>query len=172
MKFTPMTKEEMELANLLEPGVYGFEVLAALDKISKAGNEMIEVKLNVFGESREAHVYDYLMEKMAFKLRHFAECCGLMADYESGVLDAHRCNGKVGYCKIAVDPGNGDFGPKNVVKDYVPAPSAPQSAPVVPPAPVASRPPLNAAPGKAATAASLAAAGMTGGTFDDDIPFN
>lgn len=136
-----MTQEEIARASLLEPGVYGFEVIGALDKVSKAGNEMIELKLNVFGNEKEAHVYDYLMEKMAFKLRHFAECTGLLAEYESGTLDAYRCNNKVGYCKLAVDPGNGDFLPKNVVKDYVkPETPLPKLAPQVAPASAAGAP--------------------------------
>lgn len=132
MKFTPMTAEELARQSLLPAGVYGFEVIAALDKISKAGNEMIELKLNVFGETSEAHVYDYLMEKVAYKLRHFTEATGLMAEYESGTLDSYRCNGKVGYCKIAIDNGNADFGPKNVVKDYLPAPTPKEKAPETP----------------------------------------
>lgn len=167
MKFTPMTQEEIARASLLEAGVYGFEVIGALDKISKAGNEMIELKLNVFGEERETHVYDYLMEKLAFKLRHFAECTGLLGEYESGTLDAYRCNGKVGYCKLAIDPGNGDFGPKNVVKDYI-KPETPleKSAPASAPAPDAELP-RKLTPEEFNKKNGINA----GAKFDDDIPF-
>jgi len=129
MKFTPMTADELARASLLPAGTYGFEVINALDKISKTGNEMIELKLNVFGNDSEAHVFDYLLEKMAFKLRHFAECVGLLADYENGALDAYRCNGKVGMLKLGIEPGNEAYGPKNVVKDYIPPEKAVEKAP-------------------------------------------
>ena len=56
MKFTPMTEAEIVSASLLEAGEYPFEVLAASEEISKAGNEMIRVKLAVFGPNgQQAH---------------------------------------------------------------------------------------------------------------------
>lgn len=135
MKFIPMTKEQIELANLLEPGIYPFQVLAASDEISKAGNEMIKIKLAVFSDDREVHVYDYLMEKMAFKLRHFAEFTGQLAAYEHGMLDAMMVMGKVGYCKVDVEKGDGMYPPKNTIRDYVAKPGdsvTPAPAPEVP----------------------------------------
>lgn len=167
MKFTPMTKEELELASLLPPGIYPFEVMIATDEISKAGNEMIKLKLNVFGDDREAHVWDYLMEKMAFKLRHFAEATDLLADYEAGKMDAWHCVGKQGYCKLAIDQGNGDFPTKNVVKDYI-KPEVPMKKPAVSPA----APPSPEIPRKLAPEEFAAKHGIdTGAKFDDDIPF-
>ena len=133
MKFTPMTEAEIVSASLLEAGEYPFEVLAASEEISKAGNEMIRVKLAVFGPNgQQAHVYDYLMEKMAFKLRHFCETTGLIAKYEAGTLGELDCAGKTGRVKLAVEPANGKYDAKNVVKDYVkpaPVPNAAQAAP-------------------------------------------
>lgn len=120
MKFNPMSEEELAKSSLLEPGVYPFEVLAASEELSKAGNEMIKLKLNVFGNSGEqVHVFDYLLEKLAFKLRHFAEATGLLDKYESGTLSELDCENKTGFVKIAMEPGNGGYGPKNTVKDYV-----------------------------------------------------
>ena len=117
MKFTPMTEAEIVSASLLEAGEYPFEVLAASEEISKAGNEMIRVKLAVFGPNgQQAHVYDYLMEKMAFKLRHFCETTGLIAKYEAGTLGELDCAGKTGRVKLAVEPANGKYDAKNVVK--------------------------------------------------------
>lgn len=167
MKFTPMSKEEIEFSNLLEPGIYPFEVMTASDEISKAGNEMIKLKLNVFGENREAHVYDYLMEKLQYKLRHFAEATGLLAAYESGHLDAIHCFGKQGYCKLIIDQGNGEFGPKNAIKDYI-KPEVPMKKPAVSPA----APPSPEIPRKLAPEEFAAKHGIdTGAKFDDDIPF-
>ena len=54
-----MTEDELARASLLEPGVYPFEVIAASEELSKAGNEMIKVKLNVFGpDNQQAHIFD------------------------------------------------------------------------------------------------------------------
>lgn len=120
MRFSPMTEDELARAPLLEPGVYPFEVIAASEELSKAGNEMIRVKLAVFGPNgQQTHVYDYLMEKMAFKLRHFCEATGLLQKYEAGTLSEVDCEGKGGYVKIKIDPANGSYSAKNSVQDYV-----------------------------------------------------
>jgi hypothetical protein len=159
-----MTEDELIRASLLEPGVYPFEVMTAEDKVSKTGNEMIELKLNVFSDNQEAHVFDYLLEKMAFKLRHFAEATGLISDYEVGSLDALACMGKVAYVKIGIDKGNGSFPPKNVVLDYVKAE-------------VAGAPPTKNSllealkPDAPKPTSRLAPAAAGDKPFDDDIPF-
>lgn len=164
MKFIPKTEEELARESLLEAGTYPFEVLNASDEISKAGNEMIKIKVNVFGNNGEqVHVFDYLMEKMAFKLRHFAESAGLLADYNRGELSAISCVGRGGYVKVEIEAQAG-YAPRNVVKDYVVkeqlAPSAipARSTPSVP------RNPRH-------TASMQAQAPIAAGDLDDDIPF-
>lgn len=120
MKFNPMSEDELARAELLEPGIYPFEVLGASEEISKAGNEMIKVKINVFGlDGRQVHIYDYLMEKLAFKLRHFCEATGLLEKYEAGTLSELDCELKTGFVKIKIDPANGSYLAKNSVQDYV-----------------------------------------------------
>lgn len=158
MKFSPKSEEELA-QNLLAPGVYPFQVIAASDLISKSGNEMIELKLNVFDENREVRIYDYLLEKMAHKLRHFADVTGLATQYEKGSLEAIDCDGKQGWVKVGQDKGGNGFLPKNTVLDYVAHPKGDNKlsqagmakltgAPAIPPA----------RQGKA-------------DKFDDDIPF-
>lgn len=171
MKFTPMSAEEIALAGLLEPGIYPFEVMAASEELSKNGNEMIKLKLAVFGtDGQQVHVFDYLLEKLAYKIRHFCEHTGMLDKYEKGTLSELDCEGKAGYVQIVIDPANGVYMPKNSVKDYVKSPD--KATPQPQPRPMSAVPPLNPAPGKAATPASLAAAGMNaGGSFDDDLPF-
>ena len=69
----------------------------------------------------------------------------------------------LGYCKIAVGPGNGDFGPKNVVKDYVPAPPKPATP---------ASAPENDLPRKLKPDEFAAKHGIdTKVPMDDDIPF-
>lgn len=160
MKFIPKSEDELARDLLLEPGEYPFEVLSARDRVSQSGNEMIELKLNVFGDDgQQSHVYDYLLEKMAFKLRHFAETTGLIAKYEAGNFEAMDCLDKQGVVRLAIDPGSNGYSPKNVVKDYIkPAPSAES----------ASSPTRNT--GDKAPA-SAPAASKPLDDFDTDIPF-
>jgi len=125
MHFKPQTEEELKAARLLPEGEYPFEVLEASERDkdggplkSKKGNDMLKVKLNVFGRDSTQHVYDYLGEFMAFKLRHFCYSVGLGKAYDAGTITAQQCVGKQGYVEIEVEP-KGDYGPKNKVTDYV-----------------------------------------------------
>ena len=154
MKFVPKTADELARDNLLPAGVYPFEVIEAVDTLSKVGNEMIKLKLMVFGPDGETpHVFDYLLEKLAYKLRHFAEFTGLLPQYEAGELTAIHCLNKQGYVKLAIEEQEG-FSPKNSVKDYV---EKPEGAATPAPRPAATRP----------------AGGTPPPVFDDelDIPF-
>ena len=125
MQFTPKTEKEIQKENerLLLPvrkEPYPATVRTAVDKTSKSGNEMIEIKLEVFTDDGSSRfVTDYLMEAMMHKLLHFAEATGNTGKYEAGVLSADDCEGKDLFVKIGIDPANGNFAAKNVVKDYV-----------------------------------------------------
>lgn len=120
MKFSPKTDKELKEANLLQPGIYDFEVIAAEDKTSAAGNEMIALNMKVYGDNRIVYVTDYLMEKMAFKLRHACDACGLLKQYESGELQASDFEGKSGKVKLKIDTDKeGKYADKNGVADYV-----------------------------------------------------
>ena len=48
MEYTPRQDREIRDALCLQPGVYDFEVAEATEKVSKKGNDMIELKLRVF----------------------------------------------------------------------------------------------------------------------------
>jgi hypothetical protein len=133
MNFTPQSKADIARKNLLPKGWYDFEVMSAVDKTSKAGNEMIEVKLKVFAQDgTERHVFDYLMEAMPNKLFDFCESVGLIDKYHAGTLESGEIIGKAAKVKLAIDDKNEDYPPKNVAKDYAnaeavkPAPEAPK----------------------------------------------
>lgn len=120
MKFQAKSEKELKEANLLQPGIYDFEVIAAEDKISAAGNEMIALNMKVYGDNRTVYVTDYLMEKMAFKLRHACDACELLKAYESGELQASDFEGKSGKVKLKIDTDKeGKYADKNGVADYV-----------------------------------------------------
>ncbi len=131
MRFTPKSSEELareSAARLcLPPGVYDCEVLEAEDAISKAGNEMIAMVLAVYdSEGQQRKVRDWLLESVAYKLRHACETFGLAEKYEAGELEAGDFIGRPGRVKLKVtkDPNYPD---KNSVADYE-VPSGPLPA--------------------------------------------
>lgn len=122
MRFEPKTAQEVDEAGLLEPGLYDFEVVEAEDTTSKAGNDMAAIALRIEdGAGRGFKVLDWLVatDGGAYKIRHFAESTGLLAEYERGDLPAGYMLGKTGRCKIKVKPAEGEYRAKNTVADYV-----------------------------------------------------
>lgn len=119
MNFAPKTEKEIAEANLLEPGVYDYEVVYAQDKVSKSGNDMIELKLRIFSDRGERLIHDYLLEAIAYKLRHFCESAGILSQYEAGSLIAEDCLGKAGKLKLGIQRDKtGAYPDKNTVQDY------------------------------------------------------
>ena len=128
MRVNPKSEEEIARAGLLPAGEYGFEIVEAEDKVSKAGNEMVELKVKLFGPDGDATVFDYLIDggRSAFKVRHFAESTGMIGQYERGDMPAHLMVGKTGRCKVAITKDkNGQYPDKNGIADYIKATGAP-----------------------------------------------
>ena len=132
MRFTPRSADDInaelkENAKKFAPwlsGTYDFEVMSGQDTTSKSGNDMIVIELAVFNTDGERRmIKDYLLEAMAAKLRHACEACGLVREYETGTLEGFDFAGKTGRVKLKVQPGDGTYGPKNVVADYVSEPA-------------------------------------------------
>jgi hypothetical protein len=127
MKVTPKTEKEIAESNLWQPAEYGFEILDATDEVSKSsGAEMIKMKVAVYnGEGEQRIVFDYLLDSMAHKVRHAADCCGLLDKYEAGTLMADDFKGKNGYLKLRIQKDKtGAYPDKNVIADYVVGKSA------------------------------------------------
>lgn len=120
MKFDPKTEQQVQEEGLLPAGIYDFEVISAEDTHSNKGNEMVVAKLGVMdADGQERKITDYLLEAMAYKLRHFAYATGLGPQYEVGTLVAADMIGKTGQCKLTIQPAKGEYRAKNVVADYV-----------------------------------------------------
>ncbi len=130
MRITPKSEEEVGGGDrewpLLADGQYPFTVLGSEEVASKSGKNvgkmMFSIKLNVHGPKGDWHVYDRFSDWLSpWRLRHFAATTGLIADYEKGELNGanNAFMGKVGYVKIGIEPANGNFPAKNVVKDYI-----------------------------------------------------
>lgn len=101
MNFPPKTEEQLQLENLIEEGTFLFEVVSAEEKLSQAGNEMIQMNLKVYdSQGNSHHIFDFLMEAMGFKLLHFCNAVGLSEIYKAGRLTAQDCEYKTGMAVI------------------------------------------------------------------------
>lgn len=122
MKFSPKSEKELAADGLWPGGEYDFEIVEAEEATSKAGNDMIKMKVFVFNaEGNKRTVYDYLMESVGYKLRHAAEACGLLSEYESGSLEAFDFQGKTGRCKLTIQKDKtGAYPDRNGIADYIP----------------------------------------------------
>jgi hypothetical protein len=121
MRFKPLSEEEIQMEGLIDPGQYSYQVIEATDEKSKSGNDMIKLKLRVWdANGKERLIFDYLLEAMAFKLRHFCEGLGLLESYNSGTLSSASCEGKCGHLELMIQKDKtGQYAPKNAVKDYI-----------------------------------------------------
>ena len=120
MRFKPKSEQEASAMPLIPHGVYPYKVISAKDKQSKKGNPMIEIKLAIYHpDGRGQFLTDYLMESVAYKLRHFCHTTGFGARYDAGEVTAQECEGREGYLRIVVEDGKGEYGPQNRVKDYL-----------------------------------------------------
>lgn len=118
MQFQPKTDEQIVSENLWPDGEYDFEVVAAEEQVSKKGNPMIKLGLKCFSGDRSRTVTDYVMEKMAFKLKHFLHGIGMGAAYDSGEFTAEQLVGRSGKVILKQEHQEG-YQPKNSVEDYV-----------------------------------------------------
>lgn len=126
MKFKPKSREEIAREKLLKPGIYDFEVMRAEETTSRAGNAMIKLKLRVFHDGGEAHLYDYLVSTQEEKLASFCDAIGKSAEYDAGDIKSDDLEGCSGRAKVGIEDekpkedGEGNWPAKNNVKDYLP----------------------------------------------------
>lgn len=101
----------------LPPGQYKLVVVSAIDKFSKAGNEMIELVLE---SENKRWIYDYLigLESGQWKLRRFCDSAGILEQYERGEITAADCEGQVVEAEVVLDHSE-EYGDKNKVKTYI-----------------------------------------------------
>jgi hypothetical protein len=121
MRFTPKSDKELAEEKLAPEGEYGFEVSGAVDKQSKAGNDMIELTLRIYKPDGNFFLLsDYLMEAMLYKISHACRACGIYEKYESGNLVAEDFIGKTGRLKLGIQKDKtGQYPDRNAVKDYI-----------------------------------------------------
>ena len=139
MRVNPMSEKEIAEANLWPAGTYDYEIIEAEEQTSKAGNDMIALRVKLFNAQGSSIVVDdYLVDspKAAYKVRHCAEASSLLGEYEKGELLARDLTHRTGKCKVVVSKDrNGQYPDKNQVADYLrpdsAAPAAPKPAPSI-----------------------------------------
>jgi len=125
MKFTPKTDEEIKNEGLLDTGIYKYHILNAEDTVSKAGNQMIKLTIEVFDKNNQARIlYDYLIESFSSKLINFCEFNNLMVKYNEGEIKDIDCKGKSGKLEIGIEkgrtkPDGSEYPNRNIIKKYL-----------------------------------------------------
>lgn len=119
--FTTSEPKQSGQSVLLDPGEYSFEVLDAVEKRSKNGNDMIELKIKV--NDTTTVVYDNLVftERAGWKIDQFLKSVGAHPG-EGRVLEveADNCLGQKGTCTVATEEYDGQNGKvkRNIVTGY------------------------------------------------------
>lgn len=135
-EINPMSDEELEKSNLAEKGIYDFEVIRKIDKVSPAGNKVAKLTLTIWEkQGRSYYVYDNLVFSSAplclKKIKHFCSSTNIEEDYKCGKIreELERLLGKVeiGYQEPQPKEGGGHYPAKNVVIDYVTSDNASQN---------------------------------------------
>ncbi|HWI50098.1 MAG TPA: hypothetical protein VNU45_17955 [Rummeliibacillus sp.] len=136
MRYTPYTEEQIQSLNVMEPGIYRFQVLEVItaDQYGnqlrdKNGVDLAKLKLLIWDrENRERHLYTYISGdgNFAYKLRHFAKTIGMIQQYEDGIFQISQTVGKSGNADLVIKKGtyktdgSGEMWPdRNDVKDFV-----------------------------------------------------
>lgn len=135
--FTPKTDEELALMSVLPDGDYEFSVKKAEDKVSKSGNPMIELYLEIYGaDGGSRFVNDWLVstDKMTWKIKRFCASVGILDQYDSGNIRPSSLINKNGRATISTEKKD-DYPPRNRIKDYIkPNGTTPQENPSINPA--------------------------------------
>lgn len=121
MKYVPREEKEIRSSLVIPPGEYDFEVVRAAEKVSKSGNDMIELDLKVFHDAGESYVRDWLVpgsDLGDLKLNRFAFATGLEDIFFNGGLSEAACLGACGKARITISSSE-EYGDQNSVKGYV-----------------------------------------------------
>jgi hypothetical protein len=150
LSFNPKAATESAVIKELMPeGVYRFKTVAAKQKFSKSGNDMIEITLNIFNKNTSGSVKDYLGDWPPYgsqKILGYLDSVGLPT--LTGALHVNQIVGREGYLKLVQKTGADPRypGPQNnvlcyyttqdlVINGKLPKGTAPLLNPDPPPAP-------------------------------------
>jgi hypothetical protein len=111
---------------LLKSAWYDATISEASEQQSRRGNDMMKITVVVDDGAGEHRIFtDYLTDTSlgGVKLRHACAARGVLAKFESGLIDQSDFPGPL-RVKVGVEKGKGGFGPRNVLEDYAAADSS------------------------------------------------
>ena len=120
MKFRPQTEEEASASTrkVLPAGIYDAEVLLAEETRSKAGNDMMKIKLAVYRPNGgQEWVWDYITDT-SYRLGQLMTACGLSEQYLKGEVHPDELEGKSFKVTLKIDPARGEYSERNSVGRY------------------------------------------------------
>lgn len=122
---------QVQRPKMLEAGEYTARITDATESQSKAGNDMLVIRLLVDGhESRTYTMTDYIVADNP-RLPNLLRAAGMPND-EGAHVNPYALIGKVVRIETFIQPAKGEYGPKAVVKAYSALPTQ-SSAPTPPP---------------------------------------
>lgn len=123
MRTTPRSETEAQKVSkrtLLKPGWHPARITEAIEKVSKAGNDTIELSVAVtHGETDERTFRDWLTDSPlgAAKLRHCCASVGALEKFEAGEISQDDFPGHDVEVKLGIEKKRG-FPDRNVIQDY------------------------------------------------------
>ena len=120
MKFKPQTEEQASKSERrpLPAGIYDAEVLEVTETQSKAGNDMLKLKLGVFRpQGGQDWVYDYITDT-SYRLAQLMSACGMSEQYQKGEVHPDELEGKSFKVTLKIDPARGEYSERNSVGRY------------------------------------------------------
>lgn len=147
MRYTPYSEAEIQSMNVVDAGIYTFQVLEVITTnqhgaplTDKNGTDMAKLKLVIWdNQNRERTLFTFITGdgNFAYKLRHFAKSIGMIAEYEDGSFRIENTVAKSGKADIVIkkgtlkNDGSGEmWADRNDVKDFIaPDAEAPKAKP-------------------------------------------
>lgn len=119
MKFN-VNLDDKKPENLF-PGIAKFKVVHHQEKVSKAGNEMMVLQLEIMDcQLSFSFIYDYFVCTQGWKIKNFLESCKCEDKFNTGNLEESDVLGLTGFCEIGViEDKNGVYQPKMGIIRYV-----------------------------------------------------
>jgi len=142
MDFTPKSDQELikeihedQEKRSLPDGKYEFRVIDWKEGISKNGNQMVTLQINVIDNSgREISIRDWIVPNSSLglhKLKSFCECTNLSEKYSTGSLSQYDAVGAWGFLETKQEKGMNDNGLPTInirVKNYLERPNDDQKS--------------------------------------------
>jgi len=100
-----------------EIGSYLATVETAEERISKAGNPLISLRLKLKTTAGEITVFDNLTPAYPPKIKSFCLSTGLDTAWSTGTLDAAKCEGKT--CRAVFEAATGKYAIDNNIKTQI-----------------------------------------------------